>query len=205
MAEGREAGCGGVPNLEKSRIEVQALKLPEGNVPLPPRLCLGRLSEARNQRLHFIDSVRHEERIDKIRKDVQCNGGVILVLTQRRRCERVAQQIHPILGTILCHRPVSEPKTRLAFNREESVGCSDIARSLQVPKCFLDLAGNAKVPGSVAHSFTLVPEALHFAQDLDAPVLQPDDRERVVCPARRSTCDCVCPCENFKGGIAGCI
>jgi hypothetical protein len=67
------------------------------------------------------------------------------------------------------------------------MGCSNIARSLKVPSCFLDLAGIDEVHGSVAHCGALVSEALHVAQDFDAPVLQPEGRKRVVyvvCAAR---------------------
>jgi hypothetical protein len=108
------------------------------------------------------------------------------------------------VAPLLIRHP-SEPKARLAFYREKAVGCSDIAPSLKVRSCFLSLAGIDEVKASVAHCFALVPKALHVAQDFDAPVLQTDGRERVVCAPRCSPCGRVCPLEIVEGGIAGSI
>jgi hypothetical protein len=85
------------------------------------------------------------------------------------------------------------------------MGCSDIARSLKVPSCFLDLADKGEVIGSVAHCLALVPEALHVAQELDAPVLQSDGRERVVCAARCMDAVRVRPIETGEDEIAGSV
>jgi len=93
LAETGEEGCEGVPNLLKSRAGVEALQLPEAGAPSPlARLCLGRLSKTRNQRLHLVDCVCQEERIGQLVEDVQLYACVVLVLTQRRRCERISQQ-----------------------------------------------------------------------------------------------------------------
>jgi len=82
------------------------------------------------------------------------------------------------------------------------MGCSDIACSLKVRSCFRSLAGIVEVLGSFAHFFALVPEALHVAQEFDAPVLQPDARESVVCAARCIPCGPVRPPEIVEGAIA---
>jgi hypothetical protein len=146
-----------------------------------------------------------EERIGQWGKDMKFHVCVVLLLAQRRRCERVPQQIHPLLVLPLRHRQLSEPKTRLALYREESVRCSDIAPSLKVPSCFLSLFGNNEVLRSVAHCFALVPEALHIAHQFDAPVLQPDDRERMVCAARCMQAGGVRPLEVVEDGLAGSV
>jgi CO dehydrogenase/acetyl-CoA synthase alpha subunit len=84
------------------------------------------------------------------------------------------------------------------------VGCSNIACSLEVRGSLLLLPAIKKdVRGSVAHCLSLVPEALHVAQEFNAPVLQPDDRERVVYAARCTQCGRVCPLEMAEGAIAG--
>ena len=81
------------------------------------------------------------------------------------------------------------------------MGCSDIARSLEVRSCFLDLADMDEVLGSLAHYLALVPKALHLAKDFDAPVLQPDGRKRVVCAARCMHAARVRPIETVEDGI----
>ena len=64
LAEAREEGGEGVPNLEKSRADEKHLRLPLGDAPQLSRLSLGRVSIARKQRLHLVDRVCLEERID---------------------------------------------------------------------------------------------------------------------------------------------
>jgi hypothetical protein len=112
--EARAKGCGGAPNLVQPRAGVDAAQLPAEVTPIPLRLRLGRLSIAQNQRLHLVDCVRMEERIGEVEKDFQFHG-VVLVLTQRRRYQRVAQQLHPLLVAPLQNLHSSEPTARRAL------------------------------------------------------------------------------------------
>jgi hypothetical protein len=62
---------------------------------------------------------------------------------QRRRTETSGD------SNSLIKRHSPEPKARLAFYREEAVGCSDIARSLEARSGLVSLAGHEEVPGSL--------------------------------------------------------
>ena len=104
LAETGEEGCEGVPNLLKSRAGVEALQLPVADAPNLLRLCPGRLSIAQNQRLRLVDCVCQEERIGEFGKDFKFHASVVLVLAQRRRCERVPQQIQPLSAAPLPNR-----------------------------------------------------------------------------------------------------
>ena len=86
----------------KSRTAEGTLQLNDAETARSLRLLLGRLSQARNERLHLVDCAGREERRDERHENYQLEVDAI-VLAQSRRNQRVLQQLHPLLVALLAN------------------------------------------------------------------------------------------------------
>eukprot|EP00290_Baffinella_frigidus_P059054 CAMPEP_0180355986 /NCGR_PEP_ID=MMETSP0989-20121125/9088_1 /TAXON_ID=697907 /ORGANISM="non described non described, Strain CCMP2293" /LENGTH=243 /DNA_ID=CAMNT_0022345999 /DNA_START=875 /DNA_END=1604 /DNA_ORIENTATION=+ len=166
--------------LVKSRTEAETVQLRRADVPLFSRVRLGRLAKARHERLELVDGVGDEERCDQTPQSVEYVGALVR-FAQVRGSQRVSQQLQPLLVPPIQNRQTPEAKARIdSAGREEAVLCADIPCPREVRRGFLRPSKQAEVVCDFAQSHALVPEALHCAQELDAPFLQPNGRARMV-------------------------
>ena len=191
-------------DLVKARAQDEAGQLKVAETPDRLRLLLGRLSKAQNKRLQLVDCVRHKERTDQKGKHTPLLGAA-LVFTQSRRNQCVLQQFHPLLVAPLDDRQVPESNARTALYREETVRCSYGACHLELLRCILLHAESKEFDGGRTHHCSLVPEALHLAEEVNEPFHNFDGRGGMVCdPLLR--CDgrdgmvCAVSCRHVRCG-----